>query len=106
MMVYNVTFKNESNEPLGGELIFYDAHGIELGAAAIHTGGSAVYDTDIPAGTILYHASVPGYKPITSDQLYETTTFTLAKETPVAKYVMLGGLAVGAVVLLSRYIKF
>jgi hypothetical protein len=105
MMQYRVVFLSESGEPLGGELV-YDVHGIELGATGIHAGGSDVYDTDVPAGTILYHASVPGYRPLTIETLFETTTFTLARETPVAKYVVLGGLAVGAVVLLSRFIKF
>jgi len=106
MMTYNIVFLSEENEPLTGELAFLDGHGAQLGAAAIHAGGSEVFSTDIPDGTILYHADVPGYKPLTTEQLFETTTFTLARETPVLKYVVLGGLAVGAVVILSRFIKF
>lgn len=106
MIVYHVVFLSETNEQLAGELVFLDGHGAQLGAAAIHAGGSEVFSTDVPDGTVLYHADVPGYKPLTTDEMFETTTFTLARETPVLKYVVLGGLAVGAVVLLSRFIKF
>lgn len=107
MMTYSVVFQDEGMQPLDGELLFLNAHGVVLGAAAVHPGGSAILDTDVPDGTILYHAAVPGYKPLTSSTLSETTTFTLAKEIPIVKYVLLGGIAVGAVVLLlSQRLKF
>jgi hypothetical protein len=106
MTVYKVVLLNENGESIDGELVYLDVHGIQLGSAAVYAGGSDIYDSQIPDGTVLYHAEVPGYKPLTIEKLFETTTFQLAKETPVVKYVLLGGLAVGAIVLLSRFIKF
>lgn len=104
-MSYRILFLNEDGDSLQGELVFLNAQGVELGATGIHVGGSDISDTDIPVGTVLYHAVVPGYRSLTSENVYETSTFTLVKETPVVKYMVLGGLAVGAAVLLSRYIK-
>lgn len=105
MNMYTIELRGEGGEPLAGQLSFLNANGTGLGVFNIPSGGIDMPGSAIPEGTVLYHASAPGYRAYTTQDLYAETTFALTKETPVVKYVILGGVAVGAMVLLSRFIK-
>lgn len=105
MMVYRVVIKNEQGESIAGEVEYSDSTGQYLGASGISIGGSDVYGDEIPDGTTHYRFTSPGYGYYGSSTLYDSNVVTLVRDTPVAKYFFMGGLALAVFYGLSRLFK-